>query len=844
MSESPNFVVRLSEAPAGAPLGGKARALAHLIGAGFPVPDGLVVLPSAFGADGSLGANAALELAGKLAAHHPHESLFAVRSSASDEDGGEHSFAGQLDTFLDTPRADVAERVAKVAASACGERVLAYRRERGLAGGAATAVLIQPMIRAHCAGVAFGCDPVSGRRGTVVVAAVAGTGEKLVSGETDAHTWRIHADGTQTEVHETGEARVVDAARATDIAGWARRCGRHFGRPQDIEWAWDDAGFVLLQSRPVTTLGATHDPDGAFGLWDNSNIAESYNGITTPLTYSFARYIYEEVYKQFLLLAGGSEETVREHGPAFSRMLGLIGGRIYYDLLAWNELLALLPGFAFNRKAMEGMMGVSETMPPEGLRALDALRPPKPGFRETASLIKGVAALALQLAKLPRTAKDYRRRLDEALAVSPDALAAMRLDELMLRYRELERRLLHKWDAPLVNDFFAMVFFGLLGALTKKWIGEEYLHNDLVGADGEIVSAEPAKRMLKLAALAAPDSAFVELLRSGSPREALAAVARRSDFNREYAAYLDRFADRCLEELKLETETLRDDPMPLLRSVGELASRMAAGETAAGHGDVAASMRAAAEAKARAALRGKPLRAAAYSWVLRMARRRVRDRENLRFERTRLFGRVRLIFLEIGRRLNAAGHLAEPRDIFYLTVDEIKGFVEGTAVTTNLRGLVALRKEEFAGFRERAPVADRFHTWGAVHDGNRFRPTRVEEPATGPERRGLGCSPGVARGRVRVVLDPRGARVERGEILVAPRTDPGWILLFPPAAGLVVEHGSLLSHSAIVSRELGLPCVVSVPRASQWLRDGDLVELDGSTGVVRLLERFTPDTLS
>lgn len=101
--------------------------------------------------------------------------------------------------------------------------------------------------------------------------------------------------------------------------------------------------------------------------------------------------------------------------------------------------------------------------------------------------------------------------------------------------------------------------------------------------------------------------------------------------------------------------------------------------------------------------------------------------------------------------------------------------------------------------------------------------------------KGIGCCPGVVRGRVRVVRDPKGVALERDEVLVALRTDPGWVLLFPAAAGLIVEHGSLLSHSAIVARELGLPAVVSVQGVTEWLRDGDIVELDGSSGVVRRL---------
>ncbi len=233
-----------------------------------------------------------------------------------------------------------------------------------------------------------------------------------------------------------------------------------------------------------------------------------------------------------------------------------------------------------------------------------------------------------------------------------------------------------------------------------------------------------------------------------------------------------------------------------------------------------------------AALARHPLRRAIFRWVLVGARGRVRDRENLRFERTRVFGRVRLIFVELGRRFHALDLLAEPRDIFYLEVEEAVGYVEGTATTTDLKALVTLRQTEFARYRALEPPADRFETRGIVYHGNAFQGALSAQDAGGDRRQGIGCCPGVVRGRVRVVRDPKGARLEAGEILVAERTDPGWIMLFPSAAGVLVERGSLLSHSAIVARELGIPTVVSLAGVTRWLADGDWVELDGSAGTV------------
>ena len=247
-------------------------------------------------------------------------------------------------------------------------------------------------------------------------------------------------------------------------------------------------------------------------------------------------------------------------------------------------------------------------------------------------------------------------------------------------------------------------------------------------------------------------------------------------------------------------------------------------------------LRAQAEERVAGKLKERGLRRIVFDWVLANARTRVRDRENLRFERTRLFGRVRRIYLELGKRFHAAGRIGEPRDIFYLTVEEALGFVEGTASTIGLARLSALRKGEFDGFRESPAPADRFMTRGAVHLGNIFQSEKSPATFDGDALKGIGCCPGVVKAKARVITDPRNAVIERGEILVALRTDPGWIMLFPSAAGLLVEHGSLLSHSAIVARELGIPAIVSISGLTQWARTGDWLEMDGRTGNVRKIE--------
>ena len=244
-------------------------------------------------------------------------------------------------------------------------------------------------------------------------------------------------------------------------------------------------------------------------------------------------------------------------------------------------------------------------------------------------------------------------------------------------------------------------------------------------------------------------------------------------------------------------------------------------------------MRSAAEARAFAALSGMKLRV--FQWVLARARRRVADRENLRFLRTRIFGRVRDLFLAMGGHMHAAGALSNPRDIFWLTTDEVFGWVRGTTVTTNLQGLVTLRHREYEGWREAPEPADRFRTWGPVWANNAF----LGKPAApqGDGLSGLPACPGRVEGRVVRVLDPNQAGDIDGAIMVAYRTDPGWVPLFPRIAALVVERGSLLSHSAVVAREMGIPSVVAVSGVMDALATGDRIRLDAVAGTIDVLEK-------
>ena len=579
-----SWILGAAEAVDSPHAGGKARALARAERAGLPVPPWFALSAGAFVESLTPEQRTALETATDANALgrvletvslapaiveavseavrrlSPAGELVAVRSSASDEDGTEHSFAGQLESFLNVPPDHVPEKVRAVWQSGFTDRIFAYRREHGLPLlPHAPAVLIQRMVSPRAAGVAFGADPVSGRRGVAVVSAVPGLGSAVVSGEADADTWLVDRAGkiverrivTKHRMHvadaaSPGGVRTADVPAAfadqptltdadvQDVAALARAAGRHFGRPQDIEWAIADR-LLLLQSRPITSMRAMADPDASLTIWDNSNIVESYSGVTTPLTFSFAREIYEYVYRQFCRMMSVPERVIAGQEATFQNMLGLIRGRLFYNLLSWYRVLAMLPGYQVNRPFMEQMMGVKEALPDAlagGIaseisrgRALDALY-----------AIRTAGGLVANHLTLNRRIDAFYDRLDRALAPPVPPLEDRRIDELVAHYRDLRARLLLSWDAPLVNDFFAMIFYGLLRSLVIRWCGdpEGTLQNDLIGGEGGIVSAEPAVRMQRLARLAGGHSELILRLTRGTVEEIRAALAGHQEFVEQY----------------------------------------------------------------------------------------------------------------------------------------------------------------------------------------------------------------------------------------------------------------------------------------------------------------------
>jgi pyruvate,water dikinase len=526
---------------------------------------------------------------------------------------------------------------------------------------------------------------------------------------------------------------------------------------------------------------------------------------------------------------GVSPKAIQTNERIYKNTLGLMNGRVYYNLKTWYQMLALLPGYSINARFMEKMMGVKERfdIPKSYLLSKGAA---------WWSIFKMVIKMFRRYRSLPRKRKTFMILLNTTISeYKAIDLPSKSAHELMDLYLNFEKKLLNEWKAPLLNDFFAMIWFGLLEKRCQQYkiSDNPNIHNDLLCGSSDIISTQPIHRSIELATMITENEHLKQLFLDENEVTIWKTLkGNNSNFQPlklEIDRYIHDFGERCIGELKLETISYTQEPAQFIRV---LKSYVETGITKKStSNNIENELRSNAEKALNDTLRTKPIKKWRLKSTLKKARDLVSSRENLRYERTRAFGIVRAIFSNMGTRFYAESIIDHPRDIFFLTKEEIFSFIEGRAVTQNIKALIALRKAEFAGYEQQEPPSERFPTYGVVYHANDFFSTQKLEAIEG-DLKGIGCCPGRVRAKVRVVTDPKLVRSLDGDILVTSSTDPGWVTLFPSACGIIVERGSLLSHSAIVSREMGIPCIVSVTGLLKTLKTGDIVEMDGSTGVI------------
>ncbi|MBM3315307.1 hypothetical protein FJY71_05640, partial [candidate division WOR-3 bacterium] len=743
----------------------------------------------------------------------------AVRSSGTAEDLPHHSFAGLYDTTLGSADLDrCIMLVKKCWASVWTERAFEYREKNGFDHlNAGMAVIVQKLVLADAAGVAFTADPVSGARDRIVVEAVAGLGDKLVSGH--ATPERFVLDRRPRFVERPPAAAAVNDRQVRAVARLALKAEHLFAVPQDVEWAVAGGKVWLLQARPISTLAGRTWADRQ--VWTNVNISETLPEPAPPMALSVADVFLAGIVKWLLRI---SRVSIGEHSAT-----GGIASRVYINL---NTLIAILHAIPLLRrmKLSELLGGLSDEQLPR----------PEDVPRVRASPLKALIGLPGLFVWFLFNQPERGRRIMEELRLSTDRLqqtdfAATPDQELA---QQPTRGLTELLELPKVPGAGAvltgMMYYSVLFSICRKWFNdpESTVASHLLTSLGDIDSAQAGLDLWRLAQLAEAHPEVGDLIRPDAAWAGLVPQLRRTGPGREFLSRWDvlmfRHGHHCRGEFDVSKPRWREQPDFVLDVVR---SYLRAGPALNPEADLARRQqeRERFTAGIRSRLRN-PAKRLAFDWLLRRARLGAGSRENVRNDSNRRAAIARMALLELGNRLAGRGILAERDDVFFLTVAELPPILAGTQ-SFDVRRTIADRKARFEQDRQLTPPP--------VIVG-RFDPSRhLPETATGPaeELRGLAVSPGVVTGRARVILqaDPS-SRVLPGEILVAPYTDPGWTPYFLPAAGIVVDVGGLLSHGSIVAREYAIPAVVNVGPATRIIRTGQLVEVDGNRGRVRILK--------
>ncbi|MCR4597791.1 MAG: phosphoenolpyruvate synthase [Acetatifactor sp.] len=754
--------------------GAKADNLIKLKEAGFPVPD-FTVVPHE-------------EDAEKFVTEflRTHAGPFAVRSSCNLEDGEDQSFAGQFATYLSVPPENLSEKIQACRESLKQESVREYLNQNGLTAETLRMdVVLQDMVQADRAGVLFTANPQGILNESVIVVAQ-GLGEGVVSGRANATTY--YYQRTDGLYYYEGEKDLLSAEEVEKLIALSKRVEEVIGPYLDIEFAMASGEVFLLQARRITTLHGE-----APLILDNSNIVESYPGLSLPLTISFVEMVYGGVFRGVSRRVLKNDKELNKHTAVFQNMVGHANGRLYYKISNWYTVLKFLPMHQKIIPVWQEMMGVHQ-------KSYDAEEV------ELSPLVRFMTYVnsVYELVSVPRHLKQLEKKFAQ---VNHDFYETYHEDmtpgELIALYEQIRKDLLDAWDVTLLNDTYTFVFTALVKKrLAKKHPGDEAYANRYISGISNIESMKPVKAIIDLA--------------HDYPKLSNAEKEQRK------SAYVKEFGDRNLEELKLESKTFRSHPEILEERI----------QSYLGDPDRLEST--------WQELHAEKAKLQQEDTLTRYLGKRcaagIAGRETSRLNRSRVYGMVREIFRGMGKAYAKGGLLEQAEDVFYLTQEEAFSLAENTDQAELLRQRIAERKADYALFAK-LPAYSRLLFEAKEFDKHGSNVTTYEKRDDAKLLQGTPCSAGEVTARALVITKPQDAKNVADQILVTIMTDPGWVFLLTTAKGVISEKGSLLSHTAIISRELGVPSIVGVEHLLESIQTGDLLRMDGNTGKIEILER-------
>lgn len=764
-------------------VGGKAKGLDMLVRHGFTVPKGFVITDT--------------EQIDEEAVYQAFDAMKAekvsVRSSASNEDQSSASNAGQYETCLFVDRSHLMESVKKCLESLNSRRVEDYARHFELKQGTMN-IVVQEMIDSDKAGVLFTAGPNNGS--AILIEAVSGQGENLVSGQVTAHRYEI-----SRKYYRPCSDDLLNEDEIKRLYETGKKIRTVFAEEKDLEWAIHNGQLYLLQMRPITTEiidieEFDRDDDLRGHLFTKRNVGEMMPGAVTPLTLSTSAKAIDYGMR-YMLYKAGVYRSPYEEKPL--RLISSISCHLFFDMnLLYNMYTKV--GIANPQSMNLSIMGEYHDYPPITAKFSNPI-------------VRGINSV--KFLRYVMSGRRAMKRFDTMLTKVHFAETSS--------YQELYRSIDHNLaylDESLIYHYASSSSSGsatstLYMMLDKYFPDKKKYQSFLSHLLTNIPNIESADILSCLQEMAA-------LIKKREPKavdfsagELLEFIKNDAETNAKYQDFLARHGHRCIKEAEMRNKPWREDELPLmnyLQSIINSPMKLVQSEEKI-------------DLRKEFAFIRNPLLKRASIIFAKRARQAVVDREYTKSQLIQIIDLFKQQYARLAELMVTANVLTDTDLIYFLTHTEIGKLIDGDttllAVAERRRKAYAIQENlSFDDIYIGKPTADVFDV--GQNDG---------------VMKGVPVSNGECEGIVRVVYSIDDAnKLQKGEIMVARFTDIGWTPYYSIVNGMITEIGSSLSHGAVVAREYGLPAIVNMKGATKLLKNGDRIRMDAGKGTVVLAE--------
>jgi len=756
------------------------------------------------------------------------ESLWAVRSSASIEDGKNKSYAGLFTTEINCKPSELAYAFYKVITGfkKVQKDISEYHKTKEFEFN----IVLQEMICGELSGVGFSVNPLKQISKNPIVNIIPGLGMKLVSGEENAMMIDLAAE---PEILSDDEQYAGELY--TSISGYKKitlirdelfeklkpyleelresllKIDKLHGYPVDTEFTIYNNKIYWLQVRPITTLTPRED----YIVWDSSNMDVNYPGVVMPLTISFVQHSYSNAYIHMCRFLGAGHSFIKKNDFLFKNTIGAIQGGMYYNITAYQQLLYQLPFGRMTSKLFTKALGAEDAMFQKPLQTSSWIA----YMRLFLNLIRSIVSFGYYKKRYTKQYYKVRKLFDDT------SLEKKSHNELIQYFRILETELGSYWYVPILNSLFTMITYnGLKKILSRSKVYQEYPNflNDSLMGSGEVVSMEIVRALQDLTHSIDQNSDVKKVILE---KESTHVLPYLKEHHTEYfnyiMSYIHKFGERSDEgELKIETINYREDPAKFITFLKSnvLVSKYAIKAKDPFHYT----------SILKKVYVTNPIKFLFFKIGVEFVIKRVRDRENFRFIRTKTFDMVRQIFRVMDRKLVIEKSIQASGDSLYLNFEEL---MQPDTFSFQYNDIIDERK---AAYKACQNVEHRIR-YHELH--NELYPIEEKQSTSKNGLDGIACSSGIVQGEILLVNTQNIHELEiAGKILVAPFFEPGWVGLFSRAEGIISERGSLLSHTSILCREMGIPAIIGAKKITKNLNNGDIIKMNGATGYIEKIQ--------